>query len=508
MERSRELGLFAPQLREPNKGPEEPELPPLEEVRSEVNLLLYPFFALNNREMEKRTETEFRAIVERDGKRLEISWNVSANAKYGYPGPFDKKVHKAIEQIIEEQVFPIQNPIRFTTYDICKRVGINTGGSNYEKVKEALERIKFTGIRSEGTFYHKGRKEWISKSFNLYSDIIFKGSQLPDGTIAETNLLFLSNIYLESLNARYVKPLDFSYYKSLSSNVARRLYELLGVKFYGALNKGLSCVSYRYSTLCQLLPLVRYTYPSYVKRQLEPAHQELRRTGFLEKVVWERLDEDEGGVDWIIHYYAGKRAKEEAQRYAFPEQLGAEVVEPVLQAAPDERSSSKPRLGAENLRPQLPGSLGSRSKLLEDLKALGVTEKVAEELVRSYDQEHIKSWLAAIGHVKAEDRAAYLVKAIREGWALPEAYKRALRKRELEEQRRQAEEAERRKREEELKKWAAKPLEEKVQEALERWLMIEKAFNRQPSEEAIAAKREELIKYYQSTAPRSSSSGS
>lgn len=59
----------------------------------------------------------------------------------------------------------------------------------------------------------------------------------------------------------------------------------------------------------------------------------------------------------------------------------------------------------------------------------------------------------------------------------------------------QAEE-ERRTREEELQRWAAKPLEEKVREALERWLMLEKTLNRRPTEEQIAAKREELRNYY------------
>jgi len=490
------LELFIPEIEDAEEREvEEASLLPFEEIHSEVNLLLYPLFALNNREMERRTEAEFKTVVERKGKRLEISWSVSANAKYGYPGPFDKKVHKAIEQIIEEQNFPIQNPIGFTIYDICKRIGISTGGSNYGKVKEALERIKFTGIRSEGTFYHKGRREWISKSFNLYSDIIFKGSQLPDGRIAETNLLYLSNIYLESLNARYVKPLDFSYYKSLSSNVARRLYELLGVKFYGALNKGLSHVSYRYSTLCQLLPLTRHTYPSYVKRQLEPAHEELCQTEFLAEVIWERLDGSEN--DWVIHYHPGSRAKREIQRYALPEQSAAEGVGTILQGAPGDGDDQGGQLSFEERR--LPLQDSDSPNLLERLRALGVTEKVAREIVATCKGEFIKSWIQAIPYVKAKDRPAYLVKAIREGWELPEAYKAALRQRKLEEQRRLAEEEERRKREEELRSWAAKPLEEKVQEALDRWLMMEKTLRRPPTEEQIAAKREELIEYCSSS---------
>lgn len=34
----------------------------------------------------------------------------------------------------------------------------------------------------------------------------------------------------------------------------------------------------------------------------------------------------------------------------------------------------------------------------------------------------IKKWLEAIHYAKAEDKAAYLVKAIRENWQVPEGY--------------------------------------------------------------------------------------
>ena len=55
-----------------------------------------------------------KEIVKRGDQKIEIVWNVSANPKYGYPGPFDREVHKAIEQIISEilkEEGEIKNPI-------------------------------------------------------------------------------------------------------------------------------------------------------------------------------------------------------------------------------------------------------------------------------------------------------------------------------------------------------------------------------------------------------------
>lgn len=483
-EKGRALARDQEQKQEDEKHPL-----PLEELRSEVNLLLFPFFALNRSEVRRKRETEFRALVTRDGKRLEIVWNVSANPKYGYPGPLDKKVHRAIEQIINEQGLPVQNPVPFTFYDLCKRLGLPDSGKNIQNIKQALKRVKAATIESRGAFYSKSEAKWIEDVFSLYERVIFKGERLPDGTVADKNYIYLGSWYIQSINAQYVKPLDFSYYKSLESGIAQRLYELLGVKFFGTIRGGRAYVRYKYSTLCQLLPLARQSYPSYVRRQLEAAHQELIRTGFLSKVVWR--DISDGERDWLIHYYPGPRAKEEMERFSAM----------LLPAGGDTTPGRGLSFVDESVEFQaLPALTQGQKELVASLTAKGITKFVAEELVRNHDQEHIRGWLAAIAHVKAEDRAAYLVKAIREGWALPEAYKRALRKRELEAQRRRAAEEERQRREEELKKWAAKSLEEKVQEALERWLIIEKTLNHYPTEEAIAAKRQELIEYYSRSA--------
>lgn len=281
-------------------------------LKSEVNLLVFPFFALSGNDARNRTKTEYRALVERENGILEILWRVTSNSEYGYPGPFDRAVHKAIEEIISELEPPIKNPIPFSIYDLCRRVGVDTGGAQYRKVKEALERIKFTGIKSQGTFYSKAKEEWIDDVFTLYERIIFQGSKMPDGRIAERNYLFLNSWYLENLNLFYIKPLDYGYYKSLSSALAQRLYELLGVKFYYILKENLPCLRYRYSTICQLLPLVRHQYESYVERQIGPAHQELIKTGFLERVEMEEIWESE--KDWFILYYPGPKAKEEISR--------------------------------------------------------------------------------------------------------------------------------------------------------------------------------------------------
>jgi len=420
-------------------------------INTEVNLLIFPFFVLERKS--KKLETEYRDIVKRGNKKIEIIWNVSANTKYGYPGLFDREVHKVIEQIISEilkKEGEIKNPISFSIYDLCSRMEITTsGGKNYRKVKEALERIRMTGIKSEGAFYHKGKKEWLSKIFGLYDSIIFRGEQLEDGSISEKNLLYLGNIYLQSLNSFNIKSIDYTYWRSLKSKIASRLYEILGVKFYGVRNKKEEFIRYKYSTLCQLLPITPHNYISSAKRQLDSANNELRDTGFISKYEWS----ENGNNDWLIYYWPGERAKKEMKR---AKALSNHQTEALL---PEPEEEVKKYTEEQII-------------LINKLVKINVSKVTAEKLAKSNDQELIEKWIEAVSYSNADNQAAYLVKAIRENWQFPEEYLRKIKEQKQEEEAEKKEnnkmknkEEEDKKRQEEIKKYekifnSLKPLQQ------------------------------------------------
>jgi hypothetical protein len=382
-------------------------------IKSEVNLLRSPFFALARKS--KILEIEYREITEREGLKKEKIWNVSANPKYGYPGPFDREVHKAIEQIVSEilkKEGEIKNPIPFSIYDLCNKMGVTfKDGGNFKSVRNSFEKIRATTIKSEGAFYHKGKKKWISKVFGLYDGIIFRGEQLEDGSITETNLLYLSDIYLENLNSRYTKPINYTYWRSLESKIASRLYEILGVKFYGIKNKKDNYIRYKYSTLCQLLPVTPYRYISQAKQQLNSANDELKDTGFISKYDWS----ENGNKDWLIRYWPGERAKEEIRRAETKS-----INHPKKQYLPgpkEEVNKYSKDLSACNAQAE-------QVDLVNKLVKINVSEVTAENLIKNSDQELIKDWVRAIDFTNAENKAAYIVKAIKEDWQLPEEYLR------------------------------------------------------------------------------------
>jgi hypothetical protein len=394
------------------------DLLPQGTIRSEVNFLTFPFFALSRTDAQKRMTTEYHTTVNRGDQRLDVSWIVSANPRYGYPRPFDRQVHKAIEYIISEMKPPIQNPIALgSLYRIAKLMNVTTAGKTYKDIKEALLRIKMTGIHSKGTYYHKEKKRWIEQAFSLYDRAVFAGEELPNGEIADTNYLFLGSWYLDNINNRYVKPLDYTYYRSLQTPIASRLYELLGVKFYG-MGKYLY-IRYRYSTLCQLLPTTRYQYFSEAKRRLETAHQELIRTGFFAKVEWQTAQGE--NHNWYLHYYPGTRAKEEIKQFS-----KQEVLPPPddLELGQSTTPSTPQRADEDNVTDD------DNDDVANALQNFGISKKQAVKLAKEHSHEYILEKLELVqwfrdtkSSLVAKNPAGFARRAIEEDYPAPPQYK-------------------------------------------------------------------------------------
>jgi len=411
-------------------------------INSEVNLLVFPFFSLSTKGLKNKTTTIYQEIIKKGNQEINLLWKVSSNSEYGYPGPFDRKVQQAISEILSEilkKEGEIKNPVPLgSLYNICKRMGISeSAGENYRMIKKALERIRATTIKSVGTFYSKEGKQWVDDNFSLYDRVVFKGKELPENKIADDNYLFLGSWYLQNLNSFYIKPVDYNYLQSLKSKIASRLYEILGVKFYGLRNKRENFICYKYSKLCQLLPIIPHEYISLAKQQLDPGNNELRDTGFISKYDWS----ENGNKDWLIYYWPGERAKEEMKRAD---------IKSINNRTEEYLPGSK-----EGVKIFSKGQVDLVSKLLE----LNVSKITAENLIRSNDQELIKKWIEAINYTNAEDKAAYLVKAIRENWQFPEEYLRERKEEERKEEREKTEhikiklqEEENKKRQEEIKK--------------------------------------------------------
>jgi len=150
-------------------------------------------------------------------------------------------------------------------------------------------------------------------AFHIIDRLVWRNDPLPDGTVARQNHVWFGEPYLESVNAGYVKLIDWDRWMTLGRHpLAQRLYEVLGLRFFGLKNSPYAV--FDYPLWCQLMPVHPQQYVSRAKQCSEPAHEALHREGVLERVEWVT-----DTLPWQIRYYPTARYLQQLRADPDPE---------------------------------------------------------------------------------------------------------------------------------------------------------------------------------------------
>lgn len=344
-------------------------------VKAEGNFEDHPYFRVGDGKGDDGVLTHVGIIRTKDGHELKQSWTVRAAQGLGLPGRFDQDVYVALLQLIDKKGgVPADGWIRFSLYELMEFLGRDHhGGRDYRQVKESLDRLSLTGIQSVNAFYHKSTQSYITDSFHLLDRVKHSETNDAYGKRNERTQVKLSQYFVESYKADYLKGLDADFYWSLNSAVAKRLYRLVDKK-RGNHRRWESEIF----ALRDRIPLSNYSYPSKVKEKLEPAHQELLQKGFLEKVSYRKIEKRVTFVCYQIREdFAHRRPA--LQLEATPETV----------------------------------------LTIERLKSEGVRADVAEELVAKHGPERCLHYAEALPFQKnVKKPAGWLRRAIEEGYDL------------------------------------------------------------------------------------------
>jgi hypothetical protein len=93
-------------------------------------------------------------------------------------------------------------------------------------------------------------------------------NQMPNGSLADRNYVWLSEFQLENINQNHVMPIDLETYKRLKNHISKALVPLLQIWLFASLEGG--CFEKRYQDLCQILKITEYQHPSKIKEKLGP----------------------------------------------------------------------------------------------------------------------------------------------------------------------------------------------------------------------------------------------
>lgn len=386
-------------------------------VRMEKNIAAFGFFTPTSKRAKDAPPKiiKFSQII--DGNRAEAKVTIAGNTLYGMPTTADQDKYLAFQKILERikrEKGKIENPIAFTSAELLQLLGHTDGGSNFKDIEEWCDVMASTYIKSEGAMWIAGKKKFASDSFVIFQRVRRTGQELEDGTTADKNYIWLSDWYLENINAHYLLPIDFDAYKQLKNNIAKALIPLLQIWLYASREQGV--FEKRYDELCQILNIAQYSYPSKIKEKLAPSFNELIKQDYLSE--WDVAETADKTGYKMIFWHGRKFYQDQVKRLS---KSNRARLKPHSEKTSGGKSSRKRNLPPDN------------EEIFDRLrKEFDVAEQKAVELVRNFTVEKIRDQLESFSYrrEKVQNLSGFIIRAIENDYSLPEGYVELLKKKE------------------------------------------------------------------------------
>ena len=333
-------------------------------IHVEKNLASLGFFTPSTKKIKGAKKKIILFSRDGGGRNAQLRAVILPSAEYGLPVTSDQDKYLALQKIItdiRQRFGVVTNPVGFTSAQLLRILGLKVqAGKNYDEIVDWAKRMTLTGICSEGVVYFAGKKTWASDTFHVFERFVSYGKEMPDGTIANRNYVWLSEWQLENINHNFLFPIDFEAYKRLKNHIAKALVPLLQIWLYATRAGG--CFEKRYDDLCQILNIRQYPQPSRIKEKLEPSLRELVAHGYLSK--WLICETSSGGGYKIVFYHGDKFLRDQKSRLAQKDHS----------PPPQETASDATAKTAD-----LPGEVDQ--ELLAEMIKRGISEKTSHDLL-------------------------------------------------------------------------------------------------------------------------------
>jgi len=413
---------------------ENQDLAPIRLIRAETILSRLPIHQLSKK------GTHFIELNQKSPKGLLITnWDVSYNSTYGPPRQLSYKLDTLLvnRRIDEERTkdetgkasVPEIIKLDDSLAEIAKQFDC---GKDTNTVKNALLQNASAFIRTKLEYRSNEGKSRKFEFGDTRYGIIFVGEELPDGTKSDGVYIVLHRLFRELLKYAPIRPLDYAYLKELTPS-AQRLYELVSFQIFAALEKGNPRAKFLYSELCTFAPLTRYFEWEQVKKQLHKLHAPHKAAKYFAKVEFEKFLDEEEKNDWIIYYTPGAKARAEYRASKTkplddgPLQQNLPLADVSTAIIQGKRKTTTGQQASKTVSQHTSKAVTvDKESLLSNLLGCGITRKDAEDCVTNF-AEVAAEWAEAVegGHIdrtKVRNLGAWLLSAIRGGWARPEAY--------------------------------------------------------------------------------------
>ncbi len=346
-------------------------------IRFEKNLLQIGFFGAHDTRHNNQSTRRIEQWVNRDGQKIKVAAEFRGSAALGLPSTSDRDKYIAFMKIAMDRrakLGRIENPIRFTGYQLLKELGLSFSGENYEDINRWGQRMADTTITSEQVIYLAARKKYANKTVHVFRSFVRAGqSDMNDNARAEHYEVMLEDWLLENLNQSYVIPEDFNSYRKLKRPTGKGIFGYLHLWFHASQGRP---VEKDYSELCTLLNIPIYRHISKIKETMGRSLDELATVGYLSS--------------WDIRRMVTKDG------FKLVLQAGAELLH--VLAISQRKSLPEAAAAAENAFDD------QQNAAIQALLQRGVSEAKAQSLVRQQDPVNVIDQIEYAEHTMARDR--------------------------------------------------------------------------------------------------------
>jgi len=282
---------------------------PEDYVAAEQNIETIGYFSASYKRRYPKKPNEAKEIILGSERHVRI-----VPSTYGYPNCEDQDFYRAFLKVCSTQAIALERrregattrhpqlpvPIGFSTNRILRYAGKGDNARNREAVRNWVKRSAATTIEG-GLLFAKTRH--LNQEFGgqLFSQYVLVGEKMRNGRVADMNYVWPAPWFLSNFYFNYYRRVDLAFHQRLTRPIAKGLYPLLETGWFAS---GGSFAK-RYVDLCAHLFIQYQPHLSLVKQQLDPAHEELRREGFLES--WEYISGKEVAWTGVIRWWPGKK---------------------------------------------------------------------------------------------------------------------------------------------------------------------------------------------------------
>jgi hypothetical protein len=254
------------------------------EAKDEMNLAEFPLCALAHR---LKPEVKTLRFEDRTWDKGRNKWitrqlTVTGSDAYGLPTEKDDEVLLGLIQLTRLHGFE-ERKVLFTRHELIRLLGWRDDSKSYARVEESLNRWTGVTLYYDNAWWNKQRKCWMNEKFHILDNVwlCHRGEPAPDTGLpirgSPMSAFVWNEVVFRSFTHGNLKSIDFEFFQSLKSAVAKRLYRFLDKRFWHCERREFDLRE----LCCEHIGLSRNYDAANLKRKLLPGVRELEARGFL-----------------------------------------------------------------------------------------------------------------------------------------------------------------------------------------------------------------------------------